>query len=177
MYRKPHLSIYKDKTTSGFDINGKLGAHVADLNNEGSSPRDLWVPAIQNQRGRIEDIFFYVDRCEDGLKVMDSLRLNHDSVVHLNRNAWEYLHKNGTITREIYVSLRERLENKDAWARRMLRSEGGTRTLKELLINPKTTGKAKKIIFVTYSDMTKEIEDRLHKQENFSLHEMLTMAE
>src|SRR3989344_1798195 len=67
---KPHLTIYKDKKMIGADVKGKRVIHVADLNNEGSSPRDIWVPAIRDADGKIEDIFFFVDRMEDGVGVM-----------------------------------------------------------------------------------------------------------
>ena len=48
----PPAMIYKKDgsgqcKTIGADMKGKIVAHVADLNNEGSSPRDMWVPTIK----------------------------------------------------------------------------------------------------------------------------------
>ena len=54
----PHASLYKSRFILGYDINEKRVLHVADLNNTGSSARDLWVPTIRENGGTINDIFF-----------------------------------------------------------------------------------------------------------------------
>ncbi|MEK6895193.1 MAG: hypothetical protein AABX48_01605 [Nanoarchaeota archaeon] len=51
-----HAKIYKDGKIIGADVKGKKVLHVADLNNEGSSVRDKWVPAIRRAGGEISDI-------------------------------------------------------------------------------------------------------------------------
>jgi orotate phosphoribosyltransferase len=132
--KKPHAMIYKerDKILGYTDLKGKQVVHVADLNNEGSSPRDLWVPAIKKAGGTIEDIFFYVDRMEDGVQVMEDLGLKSHSLVKLDEYAWDYLLEKQVIDKEIYNSLRLRMENKDSWARNMLRSKKGIERFNEL---------------------------------------------
>ena len=74
----PHTMIYKrDETgqckTIGASLKGKKAFHVADLNNEGSSPEGMWVPTIRQAGGTIDHIVFYVDRLESGVEEMKKL--------------------------------------------------------------------------------------------------------
>jgi orotate phosphoribosyltransferase len=152
----PHAKIYKNGKVLGADMKDKRVTLVADLNNEGSSPRDLWMPAIQNKRGKGEHIFFYVDRMENGPKVMKELGLQSYALVPLDNQAWNYLLKNNVISPEIYKNLEERgttKEARDFWARKMLKSDKGFETLKRLFNNPDTKQKAMKIIEKGYPEM------------------------
>ncbi|MAG78753.1 hypothetical protein CMI40_00045 [Candidatus Pacearchaeota archaeon] len=163
----PHVMIYKDGRTIGVDIKNKNVIHVADLNNEGSSPRDLWVPAIEKAKGRIKDIYFYVDRMEDGVKVMKDLELNSNSLVPLDKYAWNYLEEKKVITKEIYKNLKERGETKESrkeWVENMLRSEKGLETLANLLSNRNSFNKGIKILDKGYPDLSKELIERLKKE-------------
>ena len=72
---KPHAMIYKNGKYIGPNLQNQRVVHVADLSNEGSSPRDLWIPVIRERGGKIEQIFFYVDRMEQGPIVMKELGL------------------------------------------------------------------------------------------------------
>jgi orotate phosphoribosyltransferase len=161
----PHAKIYKNGKILGANLKGKRVAHVADLNNEGSSVRDLWVPAIREAGGRIEDIFFYVDRLEDGVQVMEELGLRSDSVVPLDDHAWSYLLEQEVISPEVYESLKARMEDKDVWARNMLRSDAGFETLVNLIKDPKTLPKAQKILFKGYPDLKNEFLRRLSERD------------
>lgn len=164
MLGRPHFKIYKDGRTKGArDIAGKTVMHIADLNNQGSSPRDLWVPAIQKAGGTIEHIFFYVDRLEDGVQVMKDLGLRSHAVVPLDEHAWDILQEYEVITPEVYNSLRTRMEDKDRWARAMLISNQGFETLKELFMEPKTISKAWKILDVGYPTLREVLIERLQK--------------
>lgn len=101
----PHAMLYKNGKILGSDMKDKRVIHVADLNNEGSSPRDYWVPMIKKAGGEISDIFFYVDRMEDGVQIMKDLGLNSHAVVSLDEHAWDYLQKQGVVSAEVYKSL------------------------------------------------------------------------
>ncbi len=162
----PHMMIYKNQKVIGPDIENKRVAHVADLSNEGSSPRDLWIPTIRGAGGKIDHIFFYVDRLEDGVRVMEDLNLDSHSIVPLNESAWDYLLDKNVIDKEIYSSLRERMDDKDKWAREMLRSKAGLEILTDLLsyIEKKNRAKGEKILNVGYPDMKEELLDRLAKE-------------
>ena len=107
--------IYKDGKMVGADLKGKKVLHVADLNNEGSSPRDLWIPAIRNAGGIINDIVFLVDRLEDGVQEMEKLGLNSHAVIPLNEDAWNFLKEEGFVTEIILNSLLDYWENREAW--------------------------------------------------------------
>jgi orotate phosphoribosyltransferase len=163
----PHAMIYKDGKILGANMEDKNIAHVADLNNEGSSPRDLWVPAIKKAGGIIEDIFFYVDRMEDGAEVMKELGLNSHALVPLDQPAWDYLQKINVVTPEIYKSLSERgqtRESRKQWAYNMLRSDKGIEKLASLYQDEKNYKKAKKIVEVGYPELEAELKDRLFEK-------------
>jgi orotate phosphoribosyltransferase len=164
----PHTMIYKrDESgqckTIGADMKGKTVIHVADLNNEGSSPRDMWVPTIRAAGGTIKDIFFYVDRLESGVDEMKKLGLNSYAVIPLDKTAWDILQNEGVVSPEVYTSLCKRMENKDEWARNMLRSSAGLEELVSLLASAKTRGKVKKILNVGYPYMKDEIVSMMAK--------------
>ena len=163
----PHLMIYKDGKMLGPSLKDKYVIHVADLNNEGSSPRDKWVPAIRNSGGKIEHIIFYVDRMEDGVKVMQDLGLESHSLVPLDEHAWSYLKSKGVVNDEIYKNLINRMEDKHSWALNMLRSEKGFGKLTELFEDPKNIEKAAKIINKGYPDFKPEFIDRAKKINKF----------
>jgi len=156
-----HFMIYKDGKTLGASVKDKRVIHIADLNNEGSSPRDLWMPAIKKAGGNPTDIIFYVDRMEDGIKVMQELKLRSHSVIPLDEQAWSYLQEAKVITPEIYQALCQRMEDKDTWARKMLMSDAGLETLAALLASGKSREKGQKILTVGYPDMKEETVKRL----------------
>jgi len=56
--KTPQIMIYKDGRMIGADVGGKRVLHVADLNNEGSSPRDIWVLAIRDAGGKWKIFYF-----------------------------------------------------------------------------------------------------------------------
>lgn len=113
---KPHLKLYKNGKMLGADPAGKRVLHVADLNNEGSSVRDYWLPAVRKSGGDFAGVVFFVDRLEDGARVMDSLGLQHDSVVPLNEQAWAIVRDSGYISEAVYGELVKRIADKRAWA-------------------------------------------------------------
>jgi orotate phosphoribosyltransferase len=161
---KPHVMIYKNGKIVGGDMNGQEVVHVADLNNQGSSPRDLWVPAITDAGGTVQNIFFYVDRMEKGTQVMGDLGLNSQAVVPLDEHAWGYLEEKDVINNNIYDNLRARMEDADAWAEGMLRSDAGLDRLGELLQSERDHAKGVKILDVGYPGMKAELLDRLGRR-------------
>jgi len=159
-----HTAVYKNGKMHGSNVKDRNVVWVADLNNEGSSPRDLWVPAIKKAGGILNHIFFYVDRMESGVQVMKNLKLKSHAVVSLDESAWDYLKQNDIVTEQAYKNLRERgqsKESRDAWAISMLRSDAGFTTFKELYDNPKTEMKAAKILDTAYRSIRGELMERL----------------
>lgn len=114
--RKPHLKLYKNGKALGASVTGKKVLHVADLNNEGSSVRDYWLPMIKSLGGELAGVVFFVDRNEDGVAVLDSLGLKHGSVVLLDEPAWKVVLESGCISRTVYEGLVRRIADKRAWA-------------------------------------------------------------
>ncbi|MEK6928130.1 MAG: hypothetical protein AABX11_06885 [Nanoarchaeota archaeon] len=151
--------ICKNGEILGANMNGKKVVHVADVNNEGSSPRDYWVPAIKSAGGRIDNIFFYIDRMEDGVQVMEDLGLRANSLVQLDGNAWDYMYARRYIDEKMYGALMERMGDRGAWARKMLRSEKGLARLAE--INSITPDKVRAVLDKGYPDLKNEISELL----------------
>lgn len=112
--------IYKDGKMIGADIKGKKVLHIADLNNEGSSPRDKWIPSIRNAGGIITDIVFLVDRLEDGVEEMKKLELNSHAVIPLNEEAWIFLKVAGFVGGESFNSLIDYWKDRKAWGKQKL---------------------------------------------------------
>jgi len=159
----PHASLYKDGKMIGANMSGKFVLPVADLNNEGSSPRDLWIPTIKRAGGTAKEIMFYVDRLENGVQVMKDLGLISHAVVPLDEVAWEELREGNVVTEEQYKTLMDRTRmGKDNWARAMLQSEKGLLQLMSLAGgDEKNKGKARKILEKGYPDLAPELRTRL----------------
>ncbi len=121
--RKPHVKIYKDGRILGATPGGQRIVHVADLNNQGSSMRDVWAPVVRAAGGEIVHAVFFVDRLEDGVGALEELGIPSSSVVPLDEYAWSYLRDIGYITEDIYHSLERRRHDKRAWAVEALRAD------------------------------------------------------
>ncbi len=158
---KSHLMIYKDGKIIGPEIKNRNVIHIADINNEGSSPRDKWIPTIRNNGGKIKDIFFYVDRMEDGRQVTKELGLDSLSLVYLNADSWSYLREKNIINEEIFGNLMVRNNDREEWARKMLRSDNGFRKWVEIFDEDKVKGY--NIITKGYPDIRDEMIERLDK--------------
>ncbi|MFP4373129.1 MAG: orotate phosphoribosyltransferase [Spirochaetaceae bacterium] len=118
---KPHIKIYKDGRLLGASPSGCRIVHVADLNNQGSSMRDVWAPVLRAAGGRIVHAFFFVDRLEDGVGVLEDLGIPSAAVVPLDGEAWRYLRDIEYISDGMYASLERRRADKRAWAIEALR--------------------------------------------------------
>jgi len=162
----PHCSLYKNGKSFGADLSGRRVLHVADLNNEGSLLRDYWVPMIRGAGGIVEDVLFYVDRREAGVRVVKDLGLRSSAVVNLDEDAWETLQviKGSGVTPEIYDQLVQRQGDPEAWARIMLRSDAGFNAFVDYLKDSKTVAKARKVLDVGYPDMGVGLEYRLRME-------------
>jgi len=145
------LMIYKDGKMLGADVNDKRVVHIADLNNEGSSPRDKWVPVIKNAGGTINDIIFLVDRLEDGVEEMKKLGLNSYAVVPLNEEAWIFLKENEIVTQTVFDSLMKYWKDRKAWGMKKIIEHP------ELLLNILNKDKTKGLkIFNTFYPLVGE---------------------
>ena len=162
---KPAVMIYKDgKVLPDIGFKGKNIAIVSDLNNEGSSQRDKFVPAMDRLGAKITHATFYVDRLEDGVEVLDNLGIKNNAVVPLNPHAWDYLQKIEVVDSEVYKNLRGRGESRQSrhdWAIQMLRSDRGFAKLTELFTDSKTEPKVRDILKKGYPEIRKELVERL----------------
>ncbi len=151
LMRKPHLKLYKSRKPLGALPTGKKVLHIADLNNEGSSVRDHWLPTIKKLEGTIVGVAFFVDRNEAGVGVIESLGLKHASVVPLDNNAWRVVLNSGYIDSAVYDELVFRTENKREWALKVLREN--LDFYRAFANDPLNAERAKKILR-TYPEIT-----------------------
>ena len=162
----PHFSVYKNGRTFGADINGKYVLHLADLNNEGSSSRDYWIPALIQAGGFVRDMAFFVDRMEAGRQVMQDLGLDARALVLLDDSAWDYLRSQDVVTKPAYENILARgktKEERNAWAEKMLRSPEGLTRLSGLFCNNNTREKVRGILVKGYPYMKDELLDFLRQ--------------
>lgn len=161
---KPHAKLYKDGTNIGADLDGKRVLHVADLNNEGSSVRDRWLPAVKRNGGSFSGAMFFIDRGEEGSAVMKQLSIPYDSVISMDEKAWKVLLNAGIINKTLFDSLNERLNDRRGWARKALKTN--IDRLGEMLVhdNPKTVERAKKILSDGYPEIREELEGMLKQR-------------
>ena len=96
---------------------------------------------------------------------MQDLGLESYSLVPLNEHAWDYLQEQGVVTKEVYQVLRKRIEDKDEWAIKTLRSQEGLETMVKLLEDPQKREKMQKVFTHGYSEQNLIIEiiDKLKK--------------
>mgnify|MGYP001568094396 CR=1 FL=1 len=94
---------------------------------------------------------------------MEDLGLESHAVAPLNEHAWNYLQQQGVLNAGIYKNLRERMEDKDAWARKMLRSEAGLKRLATLYDDEKSSQKVPPILHKGYLDMERELIEGLSR--------------
>ncbi len=163
----PHFTIYKDGKTFGFNVAGFWLAHIADLNNEGSSMRDKWWPSVRKQSGVIRDAVFFVDRMEDGVEVMEELDINSYALVRLDDSAWDHLKDVSGASQVAYQNLMERgriKQERDFWAEKMLRSEDGKFRLVDLFNDDKTREKVRGILVKGYPHMKEELLETLRQR-------------
>ena len=148
-------ALLKDGSYFAANPKGRTYAHVADLNNEGSSMRDLWVPSIQKHGGEIKQAYFYVDRLEDGVTVLADLGIPNWSIVPMNDRAWTLLKDWGHFTPEQYTVINEYYEDRNAWGENALREH--SEVLIDLLKDPKKAVKGEKILNTGFPHMKDEL--------------------
>ena len=154
MMNKPHAKMYKDGRLIGADVTGRMVAHVADLNNEGSSVRDYWKPIIERNGGRITSFFSFVDRIEEGFALFKSMALPCHSVVPLDAGAWDIVLAEGIITASLHMQLVKRMKDSRGWAIKALLDNPGY--FAGFMANVETRPKALKIIR-TYPEITEKL--------------------
>jgi len=162
--RKPHVKIYKDGRLLGASPAGSRVVHVADLNNQGSSMRDVWAPVLRAAGGEIIHAFFFVDRLEDGVDVLDELAIPSGAVVPLDGEAWRYLRDIEYISDDMYASLQRRRADKRAWALEALRSN--IDPLGQMLVSAQEgeVKRAERILEVGYPEHREELLERLGRR-------------
>lgn len=152
--RKPHIKLYKNGKVLGASIADRNILHVSDLNNEGSSVRDYWKPAIEKHHGRLIGLLSFVDRMEDGFTLVQNLGLPVMSVVPLDARAWDLALQQGYVSPPLHQALLDRLKDRRKWAVRSLRDHSDY--FKALFRDPGTRSKAVKIM-ETYPEIKEEL--------------------
>ena len=100
LFKKPHISIYKDMTTVVSDFNfentnkvenieGKKVLHIADLITVASSYIRAWIPAIENLGGKIVASCCVVDRMQGGKEKIEEKGVKSLSLVQVDNSLFK----------------------------------------------------------------------------------------
>ncbi len=154
---KKHVSLYKNGKVLG-DLSNKRAVHISDLDNGGFSI-NKWSSIIKNKNGDIKNIFFYIDKCEDGVLTVNNTGIESRALVYLNSESWDYLLNIKAIDKETHSAINERFEDKEKWARNMLTSDAGIKRIAELCNSKKRN--AMLDVIDNHPDIKEDILERL----------------
>ena len=110
LLKKPHLTIYKDRTSvysesidgpavdvKDIDLKGKKALHIADLITEASSYERAWIPVIRGLGSDITDTVAVVDRHQNGREVLKGLGVELHALTGINEELFDEAKANGVI--------------------------------------------------------------------------------
>ena len=131
LFKKPHISIYKDMTTVVSDFNfentnkidsieGKKVLHIADLITVASSYIRAWIPAIENLGGKIVASCCVVDRMQGGKEKIEEKGVKSLSLVQVDNSLFKEALELGIINENQERMLEKFFENPDETMRDFL---------------------------------------------------------
>ena len=131
LFKKPHISIYKDMTTVVSDFNfentnkvenieGKKVLHIADLITVASSYIRAWIPAIENLGGKIVASCVVVDRMQGGKEKIEEKGVKSLSLVQVDNSLFKEALELGIINENQEKMLEKFFENPDETMRDFL---------------------------------------------------------
>lgn len=131
LFKKPHISIYKDLTTVVSDYNfentnkvenieGKKVLHIADLITVASSYIRAWIPAIENLGGKIVASCCVVDRMQGGKEKIEEKGIKSLSLVQVDNSLFKEALELGIINENQEKMLEKFFENPDKTMRDFL---------------------------------------------------------
>ena len=128
---KPHLTIYKDLTSTYTDsdfnaveaeVKGKKALHIADLITEASSYERAWIPAIRGLGADITDTIAVVDRHQNGRKVLEGLGVSMETLTGVNKELFDEALQNGAIDKAQYDLVLKFLDDPDKYMKDFIAS-------------------------------------------------------
>lgn len=131
LFKKPHISIYKDLTTVVSDYNfentnkvenieGKKVLHIADLITVASSYIRAWIPAIENLGGKIVVSCCVVDRMQGGKEKIEEKGVKSLSLVQVDNSLFKEALELGIINENQEKMLEKFFKNPDETMRDFL---------------------------------------------------------
>ena len=131
LFKKAHISIYKDLTTVVSDYNfentlkienieGKKVLHVADLITVASSYIRAWIPAIENLNGKIIASCSVVDRMQGGKEKIEEKGIKSISLVQVDNSLFKEALELGIINEKQEKMLEGFFKNPDDTMREFL---------------------------------------------------------
>ena len=131
LFKKPHISIYKDLSTVVSDFNfentnkvenieGKKVLHIADLITVASSYNRAWIPAIENLGGKIVASCCVVDRMQGGKEKIEEKGVKSLSLVQVDNSLFKEALELGIINENQEKMLEKFFENPDETMRDFL---------------------------------------------------------
>ncbi len=153
-------AVIKGNQIKGADLTDKRVLFMGDIIYTGYSMVNSWIPTIENNNGKIIGAYFYINE-KEGRTLMKELEIPYKTLIKLNSNAWEYLHKKGIFTKNQYKEISEWREDKDAWAFKTLTSEKGLIQLLEWYEGSLSMRKIKTKILRAYPQYKEKILEKM----------------
>ena len=128
---KPHLTIYKDMSSTLTDSNvkpvdedltGKKALHIADLITEASSYERAWIPVLKNLGAEITDTIAVVDRHQNGRKVLEGLGVSMETLTGVDKALFDEALEKGFIDKAQYDLTMDFLKDPDQYMKNFLDS-------------------------------------------------------
>ena len=131
LFKKPHISIYKDLSAvisdSNFEqtkkvenIEGKKVLHIADLITVASSYIRAWIPAIENLGAKMVASCSVVDRMQGGKERIEEKGVKSLSLVHVDKSLFKEALNLNVINENQEKMLEGFFENPDETMRKFL---------------------------------------------------------
>ena len=131
LFKKPHISIYKDLSAvisdSNFEetkkvenIEGKKVLHIADLITVASSYIRAWIPAIENLGAKMVASCVVVDRMQGGKEKIEEKGVKSLSLVHVDKSLFKEALNLNVINENQEKMLEGFFENPDETMRKFL---------------------------------------------------------
>ena len=131
LFKKPHISIYKDlsavisdsnfeETKKAENIEGKKVLHIADLITVASSYIRAWIPAIENLGAKMVASCVVVDRMQGGKEKIEEKGVKSLSLVHVDKSLFKEALNLNVINENQEKMLEGFFENPDETMRKFL---------------------------------------------------------
>ncbi len=131
LLNKPHLTVFKDmsalisspdfsKTETISDLAGAKVLHLADLITTASSYLKMWIPIIQNLKGKMEYSLVLIDRNQGGKDNLEEAGVKSHALATVNKDLFQKALELGVINQEQFDMVNQYFDNPDETMKQFL---------------------------------------------------------